>query len=123
MSAANVDLDITQGSTFWIRIQLLDDNWNVDNLTGYEIRGVAKNQYSDSDNDILVNLDPVVYDASNGLVDILLTAEQTAQLPITEALYDMEKYPLTNVENTTKILFGKLKIHPEITSGVDLDYN
>jgi len=123
MSAANVDLDITQGSTFWIRIQLLDDVWNVDNLTGYGIRGVAKNQYSDSDNDILVNLDPAVYDASNGLVDILLTAEQTAQLPITEALYDMEKYPLTNVENTTKILFGKLKIHPEITSGVDLDYN
>ena len=123
MNAATVDLDITQGSTFNVRIEVLDCASNVVDLTGYEVRGAVKRKYSDSNSDNLINLDPVIYDAANGLVDILLTADKTAVLPITEALYDIEKYPLTNVNHTEQILKGKFLIHPEITSGVDADYN
>ena len=123
MSAENVDLNITQGSTFNIRIQVLDDSLNSVDLTDNEVRGVVKNKYSDPDTNILVNLDPVVYDAENGLVDILLPPTQTAQLPITEALYDVEKFPLSGAEDIEKILKGKFLVHPEITSGVDADYS
>ena len=123
MSAENVDLNITQGSTFNIRIQVLDDSLNSVDLTDNEVRGVVKNKYSDPDTNILVNLDTVVYDAENGLVDILLTPTQTAQLPITEALYDVEKFPLSGAEDIEKILKGKFLVHPEITSGVDADYS
>ena len=123
MSAENVDLNITQGSTFNIRIQVLDDSLNSVDLTGNEVRGVVKNKYSDPDTNILVNLDPVVYDAINGLVDILLTPTQTAQLPITEALYDIERFPLSGAEDVEKVLCGKVLIHPEVTSGVDADYS
>ena len=120
----NVDLNVTQGSTFNIRIQLLDDGLNAVDLTGSEVRGVVKNKYSDPDTNILVNLDPVVYDAESGLVDILLTSSQTAQLPVTQALYDIERYSLSSgAEDTEKVLRGKFLIHPEITSGVDGDYS
>jgi len=117
MNAAIVDLDITQGSTFNVRIAVLDCNSNIVDLTGFEVRGAVKGKYSDSNSNILINLDPVVYNATEGLVDILLTADKTALLPITEALYDIEKYPLTNANHTEQILKGKFLIHPEITSG------
>jgi len=122
MSAEIVNLDITQGSSFHVRITVSDDSSNVIDLTGYEVRGAVKNKYSDPDTEILINLDPVVYNATSGLVDILLTPAQTALLPITEALYDVEKFPISGVGDTDKIMKGKFRIHPEITSGDDAAY-
>tara|TARA_B100001123_G_scaffold432982_1_gene556862 strand:+ start:503 stop:889 length:387 start_codon:yes stop_codon:yes gene_type:complete len=122
MSAEIVGLNITRGSTFNIRITVYDDNSNVIDLTGFEVRGVIKNRYSDADADVLINLDPVVYDASAGLVDILLTSTQTSTLPITEALYDIEKFPISGQGATDKIMKGTVLIHPEITSGDDAAY-
>jgi len=122
MSAEIVDLNITQGSSFHVRIEVSDDSSNIIDLTGYELRGAVKNRYSDPDTDILINLDPIVHDATNGLVDILLTDVQTALLPITEALYDIEKFPISGVGDTEKIMKGKFLIHPEITSGDDAAY-
>ena len=122
MSAEIVDLNITQGSSFHVRITVSDENSNAVNLTGYEVRGAVKNRYSDPDTDILINLDPVVYDATNGLVDVLLTPTQTSTLPITEALYDLEKFPISGVGEIEKIMKGKFLIHPEITSGDDAAY-
>jgi hypothetical protein len=122
MSAEIVDLNITQGSSFNIRIQVLDAGSNVIDLTGNEVRGVVKNKYSDPDTDILINLNPVVYDAANGLVDILLTPAETALLPITEALYDIEKFPISGTGEIDKIMKGKFLIHPEITSAEDSVY-
>ncbi len=122
MSAEIVDLNITQGSSFHVRITVSDVNSNAIDLTGYEVRGAVKNKYSDSNADILINLDPVVYDATAGFVDILLTPAQTSALPITEALYDIEKFPISNLGETEKIMKGKFLIHPEITSGDDAAY-
>ena len=122
MSAEIVDLNITQGSSFNIRIQVLDSGSNVVDLTGNEVRGVVKNKYSDPDTDILINLNPVVYDAANGLVDILLTPAETSLLPITEALYDIEKFPISGSGEIDKIMKGKFLIHPEITSAEDSVY-
>ena len=122
MSAEIVDLNIVQGSAFHVRIEISDDSSNIIDLTGHEVRGVVKNKYSDSNADILINLDPVVYDATNGLVDILLTSAQTALLPITEALYDIEKFPISGVGDIDKVMKGGVLIHPEITSGDDAAY-
>ena len=120
MSAEIVGLSITRGSTFNIRITVYDDDSNIVDLTGFEVRGVIKNRYSDAD--ILVNLDPVVYDASAGLVDVLLTPTQTAALPVTEALYDIEKFPISGQGATDKIMKGTVLIHPEVTSYDDAAY-
>ena len=120
MSAEIVDLNIVKGSSFNVRIQISDENSNVIDLTGDELRGVVKNKYSDTD--ILINLNPTVYDATNGLVDILLSASDTSQLPVTEALYDIERFPISGSGDTDKVMKGKFLIHPEITSGDDASY-
>ena len=122
MSAEIVGLNITRGSSFNIRITVYDDNSDIVDLTGYEVRGVVKNRYSDADADILINLDPVVHDAVNGLIDISLTSVQTSQLPITEALYDIEKFSISGQEPVDKIMKGTVLVHPEVTSGDDAAY-
>ena len=122
MSAEIVDLNITQGSSFNIRIQVLDAGFNVVDLTGKGVRGVVKNKYSDPDTDILINLNPVVYNAASGIVDILLTPAETSQLPITEALYYIEQFPISGSGDIEKIMKGRVFIHPEITSAADPVY-
>ena len=108
-----VNLEVTRGSSFGIRVETLDDSLTPIDLTGYGVRGVVKNKYSDSE--ILVNLSPVIYDATAGLIDITLTPAETILFPITEALYDVERYSLSTTE-ATKILKGKFSVHPEVTS-------
>tara|TARA_B100001123_G_C15273729_1_gene1011313 strand:+ start:887 stop:1246 length:360 start_codon:yes stop_codon:yes gene_type:complete len=114
MSGENVDLNVTQGSSFNIRISCLDDNNNAVDLTNYGIRGVVKQKYSDTD--IILNLNPIIHDATGGLVDILLTPNQTNNLPVTIGVYDIEKYDLSGTGYVEKIVRGKLIISPQVTS-------
>ena len=114
MSGENVDLSVTQGSSFEIRISCFDANNDPVNLTNYAVRGVVKQKHSDTE--ILLNLNPIIHDATNGLVDILLTPVQTRTLPVTEAFYDVEKYDLSGTGYVEKIIKGKLIVAPEVTS-------
>jgi hypothetical protein len=124
MAAEIVNLDVVQGSTFGIRIDVLDDDGVTPvNLNGWAIRGVVKNKYSDLDSNILINLNPSITDAVNGIIQINLSPEQTAVLPITEAVYDVEKYSLVGSSHAVKLIKGKFRIYPEVTSGTNTDYN
>lgn len=114
MSGENVDLSVTQGSSFEIRVSCFDANNDPVDLTNYAVRGVVKQNYSDTE--ILLNLNPIIHDTTGGLVDILLTPHQTKTLPVTEAFYDIEKYDLSGTGYVEKIIKGKLIVNPEITS-------
>ena len=94
MSAELVDLSITQGSSFSIRLEIRDDEGAAVNLTGYAVRGYLKNKYSDTTP--LLDLSPVISDATGGQIDINVSANVTADLPITQGVYDVEKYKLTD---------------------------
>ena len=111
--AENVDLSITQGATFSIRIEVKDGNNVADNLTGYGVRGYVKNKYSDTT--ALLDLSPTVYNATSGQIDIDITSTASAALPVTEAVYDVEKYLLSDTSNITKIIKGKMLVNPEVT--------
>lgn len=124
MAAEIVNLDVVQGSNFGIEIEVLDDDGVTPvDLTGWGVRGVAKNKYSDLDSDILINLEPGVWDALLGKIRISLSPEQTAVLPITEAVYDVEKYSLVGESQAIKLMKGKFRIYPEVTSGTSSDYS
>tara|TARA_Y100000310_G_C20157155_1_gene567372 strand:+ start:161 stop:547 length:387 start_codon:yes stop_codon:yes gene_type:complete len=126
--ATSYDLNIVQGSSFNIRLSTKDSNANALNLSGYHVSGYIRNKYSDALG--LLDLDPAIVsgqsvptDDSNwendaifsGLIDVNLTALETAALPITQALYDIEIY-IDNAETSVfKILNGKANIHPEAT--------
>ena len=126
--ATSYDLNITQGSSFNVRLTTKDSNGNALNLSGYHVSGFIRNKYSDAAG--LLSLAPSIVsgqsvptDSTNwqndaifsGLIDVNLTATSTAALPITQALYDIEIY-LDNAETSVfKILNGKANIYPEAT--------
>jgi hypothetical protein len=114
MSAVAIDLSLTQGSLFSIRIALTDVNDVAQDLTNYGIRGAVKNRYSDTT--ALITFTPVIFDATGGLIDIDILPSATKDLPVTEAVYDIEKYLLSNTESVEKILAGKFIINPEVTT-------
>jgi len=113
------NLDIIQGSTFSARLTAKNDAGAAINLDGHNVRGSIKNRYSDTTS--LISFSPVIVDETNGIIDIELTSIQTATLPITQAVYDIEMFK-TGVngedDNThvVKLLDGKTNIHPEVTT-------
>ena len=114
MSAVVVDLPLTKGSLFEIQIALTDDWNNPQDLTGYGIRGAVKNRYSDEAP--LITFAPQIINATGGIVKIIILPSFSKDLPVTEAVYDIEKYLISDDENVEKILVGKFIINPEVTT-------
>jgi hypothetical protein len=114
MSAELVDLSITQGSSFSIRLEIRDAQGTAEDLTGYGVRGHLKNKYSDVTP--LLDLSPTISNAAGGQVDINVSASVTTTLPITQGVYDIEKYLLSDTSIVTKIISGKILINPEVTT-------
>ena len=141
--ATSYDLNITQGSSYNIRLKTKDLNGVALNLSGYHVSGYIRNKYSDST--YLLDLKPLIVSGQSvpttlvnlsndaifsGLIDINLHPTGTAALPITQALYDIEIYSgHTNIDPhdddilhsdpedflAFKVLNGKANIHPEST--------
>jgi len=110
--AAHYDLNITQGSTFAVRVVAQDTSGSIVDLTNWSLRGYAKIKYSDSD--LLVDLNPQrVPPYTNGYIDIHLTAAVTAALPVTEGVYDIELYDSSGYVD--KLVNGYVRIYPETT--------
>ena len=113
------NLDITQGSTFSARLTAKNEIGTAINIDGHNVRGSIKNRYSDTS--ALVSFIPTIVNASEGTVDIVLSGTQTAILPITQAVYDIEMYK-TGADGeddnsfVVKLLDGKVNIHPEVTT-------
>ena len=119
---AQVDFNITQGSTFDVRITINGDDGSPTDFTSSSLRGYAKAHYYSSGT--LVDLSPTIVTGNNGegyvsgLVDILLTASQTASLPVTQGVYDIEQIVTGSdgsVTEVNRILFGKINVSPEAT--------
>ena len=100
--ATTYDLNITQGSSFNIRLTAKDANSNYINLSGYSVSGQIRNRFSDSSP--LLDMTPVIVSGQSvptvpanlsndaifsGLVDISLAPLKTSALPITQAIYDI----------------------------------
>ena len=129
--ATSYDLNITQGSSYNIRLKTKDVNGNALNLSGYHVSGYIRNKYSDTT--YLLDFSPIIVSGQSvpttplnlsndaifsGLIDINLHPTGTAALPITQALYDIEIYSGTAEDRESlvfKILNGKANVHPEST--------
>ena len=114
---ADFNLHITQGSNFSIRLTLQDSDGSAIDLTAFTAAGSVRDRYSSPN--ILLDLSPTIVSGgtpdaiASGLIDVTLSAEQTAVLPITEAVYDIERVAADGV--ASKVLQGKVKIFPEVT--------
>jgi hypothetical protein len=113
----------TQGSQLSVRLNVKDASGDAINLSGYGARGVVKYRYSSTSS--LVDLDPTIVSGTNGTlyasgyVDVYLSGSQTADLPVGDFVYDIEKFP-TGASNTEgavdKILAGSFLVYPQVTT-------
>tara|TARA_Y100000004_G_C8623179_1_gene289738 strand:- start:99 stop:470 length:372 start_codon:yes stop_codon:yes gene_type:complete len=120
----NYNLDVIQGSTFNAQLFATNSDGTAVDLTGFSVRGKVKYNYGTGA--ALVDLGPTVnttstssnghtYTAASGVVDVKLTATETAALPITLAVYDIEMYNGDESE-VRKLLDGTVKVYPEVTN-------
>ena len=121
--ATSYDFTVYQGSELDIQLSVTDEAGNALNLSGFDVRGSVKYRYSDSSS--LLDLNPIVASGTNGdgfvsgLVDVFISGTQTKDLPITEALYDIERFHSglgTASPSVIKLLNGKFNIYPEVTT-------
>ena len=121
--ATSYDFTVYQGSELDVQLSVTDEAGNALNLSGFDVRGNVKYRYSDST--ALLDLNPVVATGVNGdgyvsgLVDVFISGAQTKGLPVTEAIYDIERFhsgqgPAS--PSVIKLLNGKFNIYPEVTT-------
>lgn len=107
--ASAYDISIDQGSVFELALAASDKNGAALNLSGYSAQGKIKYQYGDT-----TSLLPLTVSIDNsyvsGLINVSLTAIQTAALPVTKAVYDIEI--LTSGDYIMKVFNGYADINP-----------
>jgi hypothetical protein len=104
---------VNQGENFDLSATLTNSSGVAIDLNGYSLRGKAK--YSYGSTGILVDLAPTITSAVSGIIAVNLTAAQTANLPITVAVYDIEKYTAGDAV-VSRVLNGSFVITPEVTT-------
>tara|TARA_B000000475_G_scaffold172207_1_gene138529 strand:+ start:213 stop:590 length:378 start_codon:yes stop_codon:yes gene_type:complete len=121
--ATSYDFTVYQGSELDIQLSVTDEAGSALNLSGFDVRGSVKYRYGDTS--ALLDLNPVVVSGSNGdgyvsgLVDVFISGVQTKTLPVTEAIYDIERFHSglgSASPSVIKLLNGKFKIYPEVTT-------
>ncbi len=109
------NITINQGENYDLTATLTNTNGTPVNISGYALRG--KVRYSYGSTGILVNLEPSVVNATGGVINFTLTPEETAALPITVAVYDIERYVSGQSPETvvSRVLQGSVTVTPEAT--------
>lgn len=105
------NISINQGESYNLDASLISSSGTNVNLNGYSIRGQVR--YSYGSTGILLDLEPQITNYASGLINISLLPIETAALPITVAVYDIESYSGESVVN--RVLNGTFSISPEVT--------
>jgi hypothetical protein len=113
MATSYYNLDIQQGSSYSIRFNVKNDDGTYVNLSGYSARGHIKYRYSDATK--LLDLNPQIHSSYvSGIVDVNLTAAQTAGLPIIQGIYDIEIF--NSGGYVAEVIDGKVFVQPNVTT-------
>jgi hypothetical protein len=112
MTAGRYDLTIEQGSTFEKQLTVLKNNlpWDFTNYIG---RAQIRKTYESAD--ILQTITVNISDPTNGIIDLLISATDTAALQVTNAVWDLEVDDQAGTPVVKKLLKGKVEIVPEVT--------
>jgi hypothetical protein len=109
------NLDINKGESYDLTATLTNTEGVPVNISGYALRG--KVRYSYGSTGILVDLSPTVVNATGGVINFNLTALETQDLPVTVAVYDIERFVSGQSPEitVTRVLQGTVNITPEAT--------
>lgn len=106
------DFTVVKGTTISGYV-IAYNNGSTLNLQDYTSRGSVKYKYGDTG--VLLNLTTIV-DSGNlnqGHIDVIISAEDTANLPVGKFPYDIEVYKNSYVRRVTS---GKIIVVPEVTN-------
>ena len=104
-----------QGDYIQLTLNVKDSNGAAINLSGYQVRGQVRASYGATG--ILLDLNPTISgNGASGIVSINIDSYVSEDLPVSEYVYDIERYPSgITTGNSIKLLRGKFSILPEVT--------
>jgi hypothetical protein len=104
-----------QGDYLQLTLNVKDSNGSALNLSGYEVRGQVRTSYGTTG--VLLDLNPTISgNGSSGTISININSYISADIPISDHVYDIERYPSgIPTGNTIKLMRGKFSILPEVT--------
>ena len=110
--ATKYDLEITQGTRYYVRLEAVNDDGTPIDLNSYALSGQVRHQFGSSG--ILLNLPlTAVPDfEESGYFDLIIPAGTAADLPVVKAVYDIE---IVSGNNTTQLIYGYFNVYPEVT--------
>lgn len=111
--AEKINIDIEQGSFLNLKVIAKDPNNNIVNLSGFDVRSQLKCTYGATGELASFNVQVDSGQLESGLINMSLTAAQTAALPVTRGVYDVEIF---SGDFALKVLQGKAFIQPEVTT-------
>ena len=122
--ATSYNINLIQGDQLQLTLAVKDADSVPINLSGYDIRGVVKYAYGyTGSSGILLDLAPLIYSGVNGscypsgIININISSNTTAYLPVGSFVYDIERFPSgIPTGNSIKLLKGKFIINPEVTA-------
>jgi hypothetical protein len=108
--ATKANLVIDQGSTYYVQIQLSDQNGDLLNLAGYAANSQIRKWYTSSNpaGTFTSLIDPI-----NSTISLSLTSNQTSNLVAGRYVYDVEVTDSANV--VSRLVEGIVTVTPQVT--------
>jgi hypothetical protein len=103
-----------QGDYIQLTLNLKDSSGIALNLSGYQVRGQVRSSYGSTG--VLLDLNPTITNVLSGTMAININSYISADIPISDHVYDIERYPSgIPTGNSIKLMRGKFSILPEVT--------
>ena len=103
-----------QGDYIQLTLNVKDSNGSALNLSGYAVRGQVRTSYGATG--VLLDLNPTITNITSGIMAINIDSYISQNLPVSEHVYDIERYPSGIITgNSIKLMRGKFTILPEVT--------
>lgn len=112
--ANTYNITIEQGADFNLSLQYKDSTGNAVNLTGYTARSQVRSSYSAPTALLTLTTENgcISIDGANGAITLAANAAQTAIIPASNGVYDIE---LVAGASVIRFLEGSVRITPEVT--------
>jgi hypothetical protein len=104
--AANIDLHVDQGDTYYKTFTIRDNTGVAVNLTGLEFTATVK-RYHNTGTEYPMTVN--ILNALTGSISVEMTADETSDLIHDRYVYSIRA---SDSNDTTKILFGQLMVVP-----------
>lgn len=111
------EFTIDQGSDIAIQLDLIEEDGSAKNLSNTGVRARMKKNYNVSEDSATAFTTTVIDPASDGIVTLSLTNQQTGSLRPGRYVYDVELYfnDSTNQTFVERILEGRIQVTPSVS--------